>query len=215
MDAYLTLFMEKIKNEEPLTKKQQDILNTCVELFAEKGFANTSTSDIAKGAEVAEGTIYKHFGTKQNLLYATILPIFTNILFKKLLGEFATAGEQNYRFSFAELIHHLLFDQFHLINDNHKVLKIFVSEIMYQDNARQDLLQLIPVELIQGINDLLDHYKTTDQIVDWDNQSIIRLILSPIISYVFLLNSILPDEQLTNQQELENIEHFIIKGLAK
>jgi len=136
-------------------------------------------------------------------------------LFKQLLGQIATDNGQNYRFSFAELIHHLLFDHFHLINENHKVLKIFVSEVMYQENARQDLLQLIPIDLIQGINDLLDHYKATDQIVNWDNQSIIRLILSPIISYVFLLNSILPDEQLANQQELENIEHFIVNGLAK
>lgn len=53
-------------NKEPkLTKKQIAILEAATDLFAEKGYAGTSTSEIANKAEVAEGTIFKHFKSKK------------------------------------------------------------------------------------------------------------------------------------------------------
>ena len=37
-------------------------------LFSTKGFAGTGTADIARDADVSEGSIFYHFGSKQNLL---------------------------------------------------------------------------------------------------------------------------------------------------
>ncbi len=37
-------------------------------LFSTKGFAATGTADIAREADVSEGSIFYHFGSKQNLL---------------------------------------------------------------------------------------------------------------------------------------------------
>lgn len=48
-----------------LTPKQAKILQAAVEIFAEKGYAATSTSEIAKRAGVAEGTIFRHYKTKK------------------------------------------------------------------------------------------------------------------------------------------------------
>lgn len=55
-----------------MTNKQQQILETALELFAKEGFANTSTSKIAKQAKVSEGLIFRHFKNKQGLLAALI-----------------------------------------------------------------------------------------------------------------------------------------------
>lgn len=215
MDSFIELFKDKIQGDKKLTKKQYAILNACVDLFAEKGYANTSTSDIAKKADVAEGTIFKHFGTKQNLLYAAVLPIFSDVVFDKLLSQLQTDNPLNHRLSFEELIHTVLFDRFNLINENYKIIKIFVSELLYQQDPNKTLLDMIPDNVIQAINELLDYYKKTHQIVDWDNSSIIRLIISPILSYVFLRNSMLPETKQDDTKELTYIEEFILKGLAK
>ena len=56
------------------TKKQLAIVEAAIKLFAEKGYANTSTAEIAKVAEVSEGTIFKHYRTKDHLLLSVILP---------------------------------------------------------------------------------------------------------------------------------------------
>ena len=44
------------------------IERTALALFAEKGVDQTTTRDIAQGAEIAEGTIYRHFSGKEDLI---------------------------------------------------------------------------------------------------------------------------------------------------
>lgn len=51
-----------------MTEKQEKILNSALELFAQEGFKATSTSKVAKHAGVSEGLIFRHFGNKDGLL---------------------------------------------------------------------------------------------------------------------------------------------------
>jgi TetR/AcrR family transcriptional regulator, fatty acid metabolism regulator protein len=48
--------------------KHQKILTAAVEVFSEKGFYNSRVSDIAKRANVADGTIYLYFKNKDDIL---------------------------------------------------------------------------------------------------------------------------------------------------
>ena len=61
----------------PLTQRQQQalarreqILEVALKLFAERGFAATTTKAVAKEAGIAEGLIYHYFLTKADLLKA-------------------------------------------------------------------------------------------------------------------------------------------------
>ena len=51
------------------TEKQQRIIETTIKLFAEKGYANTSTAEIAKVAGVSEGTILSITERKTNYYF--------------------------------------------------------------------------------------------------------------------------------------------------
>lgn len=53
-----------------MTEKQEKILTTALELFADKGYDATSTSKVAKAAGVSEGLIFRHFRNKEGLLNA-------------------------------------------------------------------------------------------------------------------------------------------------
>jgi len=55
-----------------MTEKQETILTVALQLFAERGYENTSTSLIAKEAGVSEGLIFRHFENKDGLLRALI-----------------------------------------------------------------------------------------------------------------------------------------------
>ena len=52
------------KNED----KHQRIINAALKVFAKKGFYNSRVSEIAKEAEVADGTIYLYFKNKDDIL---------------------------------------------------------------------------------------------------------------------------------------------------
>ena len=53
---------------------RQQILETAIRLFAQKGFRGTTTKEIALAAGVNEVTIFRHFATKQEL-YTAILDV--------------------------------------------------------------------------------------------------------------------------------------------
>ena len=57
----------------PLTKEQTDsILRTAAEEFADRGFAGTAISSIAKKAGVSVGVIYKYYAGKEDLFNACV-----------------------------------------------------------------------------------------------------------------------------------------------
>ncbi len=51
-----------------MNEKKQKILESALELFVERGFHGTSTTEIAKTAGVATGTLFHYFKTKKELI---------------------------------------------------------------------------------------------------------------------------------------------------
>src|SRR3989442_15325829 len=47
---------------------RQRLVHAALELFTARGYETTTTAEIARKAGVAEGTIYRHFQSKQHLL---------------------------------------------------------------------------------------------------------------------------------------------------
>lgn len=56
----------------PAAKRREQLLDTAVGLFAEKGYAGATTSELAKAAGVTEPIIYRHFESKRDLFIAVI-----------------------------------------------------------------------------------------------------------------------------------------------
>ena len=59
-----------LRKAEQSEKTQVALLTVAHELFAERGYADTSTKDIAERAEVTRGALYYHFGEKEGLFQA-------------------------------------------------------------------------------------------------------------------------------------------------
>lgn len=49
------------------TQRRNEILDMAEKLFSEKGYDKTSTTDITKGLGIAQGTLYYHFDSKENV----------------------------------------------------------------------------------------------------------------------------------------------------
>ena len=55
--------------------KYARILESAIKIFSKKGFAGSRTSEIAKSADVAEGTIFRYFPKKDDILMEMILDV--------------------------------------------------------------------------------------------------------------------------------------------
>jgi AcrR family transcriptional regulator len=82
------------ERKEAITKqRRQQILDAALAIFSEKGFAEATTAEIARTAGIAEGTIYKYFPSKRELMVAVIK---TFALTEPLLSLFDHAGETDF-----------------------------------------------------------------------------------------------------------------------
>jgi len=61
------------RKEREFLRHRQEILETALELFSEKGFHNVSMQEIAQKAEFAVGTMYKFFENKEDLYKALVM----------------------------------------------------------------------------------------------------------------------------------------------
>ncbi|NGM63223.1 TetR/AcrR family transcriptional regulator [Sphingobacterium sp. SGG-5] len=66
--------------KEDTYSRKEKILQSALNLFAEKGFSDTSTKEIAVHASVSEALIFKHFGNKDALLTHLIKAGYRRVL---------------------------------------------------------------------------------------------------------------------------------------
>ncbi|RPJ15272.1 MAG: TetR/AcrR family transcriptional regulator [Desulfobacteraceae bacterium] len=76
-----------------MTKKAA-ILQCATGLFAMKGYKETSMAELAKVAEIAQGTIFYHYGTKE-VLFLSILQAFKEDLSAEFESHFNSATSRN------------------------------------------------------------------------------------------------------------------------
>lgn len=72
-------------------ERKNEILDVAERLFGTKGFDNTSTNDILQEVEIARGTLYYHFQSKEEILDAVIERMIGQMLAKA--GTFARQKE--------------------------------------------------------------------------------------------------------------------------
>lgn len=65
--------------------KREAILRSAIKVFARKGYFNSKVSDIAGKAQIADGTVYLYFKSKEEILHS---------IFDRMMSEFITEGKK-------------------------------------------------------------------------------------------------------------------------
>jgi AcrR family transcriptional regulator len=69
----------KIKNKALIEKRRQQISDSAMKLFAEKGYHNTSVRDIANLSNISTGSIYDYVRNKEDILFLVSRSFFENL----------------------------------------------------------------------------------------------------------------------------------------
>ena len=75
--------------------RRQEILDTALKLFGEKGYEKTSITDIAKAIGVAQGLCYRYFPSKE-ALFDSAIEQYADVLVEQM-GSFQTGEHQTLR----------------------------------------------------------------------------------------------------------------------
>jgi len=58
------------RQQRRVQRRKKEILTAAAHVFAAKGYAGSTTKEIADAADISEGTLYNYFGSKRELLIA-------------------------------------------------------------------------------------------------------------------------------------------------
>jgi AcrR family transcriptional regulator len=69
----------KIKNKKLLERRQQQISEAAMKLFAQNGYHNTTVRDIARLSNMSTGSVYDYVKSKEDILYLVSRQFFTTL----------------------------------------------------------------------------------------------------------------------------------------
>jgi len=194
------------------TDKQKKIIEVAIATFAEKGYSNTSTSEIAKKAGVAEGTIFKHYGTKENLLLSIMVPFlkdFFPTMAEELIGELMKD-----KCSFEDFLRALLTNRSVFLSENREIFQVFIKEMFYKEELRNELLpNVLEVGTYRLIN-VIEVFKQRGDIKDIPNESVLKMLIT-VIGGLFISNFVLLNKHSISENEIEDTIFFILRGLGQ
>lgn len=86
----------KSRKQEQSEATKAALISVARKLFAEKGYADTSTEEIVQGAGVTRGALYHHFRDKEDLFEATFEQVETEVTQRLMLAsaQGAAGGDQ-------------------------------------------------------------------------------------------------------------------------
>lgn len=118
------------RRERRIAARRQQILDAAAEIFAEKGFQRATTKEIADLADVAEGTIYNYFQSKEALLMELM----------KHLGAFeerVRAFEASFDLEFHDFIEGYFTQRLYDVGTRYQVFVAVLPEILNSPELRK------------------------------------------------------------------------------
>ncbi|WP_461227283.1 TetR/AcrR family transcriptional regulator [Lacticaseibacillus suihuaensis] len=196
----------------PLSKKQQAVLKASLALFADQGFASTSTLDIAKAAGVSEGTVFKRFKTKEGLLRAILGPFLRGVL-PIAAGDFMNRLARAHAPHFKDLLAFAVRDRVEFVMQNRSELKVFIQEMVKDPNLLADLTTQLNQLITSALGPLFKQYQDAGELVAWEPMRIVRYITGTILSYL-LPNVVMSAAPLDIDQVCQDSFEFLLLGLT-
>lgn len=210
----IDLAVKHMESSKKMTNKQQRILETAIKMFAEKGYASTSTSEIAKAAEVAEGTIFKHFGSKENLLFSVMLPFLVKWV-PVLADEFISEVLKKPYETFEAVLHAVIENRMTFLEHNKEIFKIVIAELLYRDEIKAQFGPFFAEVAAKYFYDILDTFKKKGQLIDLPNPTLLRIIATQILGYAITRFAIFSDIKWDDPNEVDNLVQVILRGIGK
>lgn len=138
--------MTKRGPQKPANRREA-VLAAAREIFEKKGFHGATTAEIAARAQVAEGTIFRYFKTKKDLLLALIEQVDTGQIAAFLHGAAQTDSSAALRF----------FLQKHLetMRGNLNLFRTLLYESQFHPELREKFLHQVVLKTLQPVEGYL------------------------------------------------------------
>lgn len=205
--------IDQLFEDEKLTEKQKKIIEAAIDSFSEKGYAGTSTSEIAKKAGVAEGTIFRHYKTKKDLLLSIIAPMLAKSIAPFVIKDIYKVLNHKYE-RYEDFLRAMIANRDIFLKQNLPLFKILIQEIPFHPELKEQFMEHIAIKIYSRFKDLVLYFQEKGDIIQIPAHSVIRLNISTLMGYFFTRYLIFPDNEWNDEEEIENMVQFLLHGLS-
>ncbi|MGB1250409.1 MAG: TetR/AcrR family transcriptional regulator [Candidatus Promineifilaceae bacterium] len=172
--------MSNLSLQEQLQQvRRNHILDAAIVVIAERGFERTTIRQIAKQANVADGTIYNYFDNKA--------AIMTAIVSRATAGErreldFAKAAQ----IDFATFVRHYMPQRMREVEAEMPTMKIILAETLNNADLRKQVNDSIYTPMFTIAEMYIQHLMDEGQIESGDPKLFARMMAAPIFGLLML-----------------------------
>jgi len=145
---------------EKATGTKEKIVETARGLFAEKGYKSTTTAEIAREAGFSEGTIYRHFNSKKELLMECVIPALQKIVDST---EHYLEHYPNQKEDLRTLVIKMLEMRLQLFQENYQTFRIIFSELLFSEDMLKHYMEFI-INQEEKISGMISQIEATAEI---------------------------------------------------
>jgi AcrR family transcriptional regulator len=213
VEQWLEELIKLNDEDDKMTEKQIKIVQAAVEIFSAKGYSGSSTSEIAQKAGVAEGTIFRHYKTKKDLLLSIVAPMMTKLIAPFALKDFTKILEADYP-EVEDFLRAVIRNRMEFARKNFPVLKIFLHEIPFQEELQAQFKEIVAKQVLLRAEKAVKHFQAEGKLIQLPTSTTIRLIATTIIGLILLRFLFLPEADWDEDREIEHTIDYIMHGLA-
>ncbi len=135
------------KSKREMTEER--ILEAALNLFSEKGYAGASTSEIAKEAHVAEGTIFRYFPQKKDMLLKVVMKFIDLISEQIVMNPLEKIYEENMGAPPEVMLKKIIMNRVALFNKMADHFKVILIEMQYHEEIMEVFIDKVVIKMIR------------------------------------------------------------------
>jgi AcrR family transcriptional regulator len=201
-----------------MSRRQRDasrrIAQAALDAFADRGFNATTTSEIARQAGVAEGTIFRYYPTKKDLLISVVAPVAAQVLapvLRRNLEAILTARHATPE----SLMRAIVADRLALVRDHPSIMRVLAQEVPINPELRNQFRAAIFDHLFPLALAAIARFQRAGQIAaDLAPATIARIIGSTFAGYVVARVFLAPDGPWDDAREVDDMVRVLMRGLT-
>lgn len=194
--------------------KEEKILESAILLFSKKGFSATTTSEIAKVAGVAEGTVFRYYKTKKHILIKVMSRLIEVMSEELVINPVGKILKENVGKADSDILKILLMDRVNVFNTYWDIIQVIITEIQFHEDIRESFFKNVVFKVKDFLREFIENGIASGRFKDFDSIVVSRALLGTFMAYIIHKKIMGNNKEFVNKQEVDEIIELFLNGLA-
>ncbi|QZY54696.1 TetR/AcrR family transcriptional regulator [Crassaminicella profunda] len=195
---------------------EKKILEAAISIFSKKGFSAATTNEIAKEAGVAEGTIFKYYPRKKDLLHTAMIKAIHLFVESMAVDSLKAVIKEKKEASIEELLKAVIMDRIKFFEKHCSLIKVIFYELQFHEDLRELFLKKLLENIPEIVSQIFKERKQKGEIKDVNSVIVMRSFMGMVLSMILQRQFIPQVNQMDHmEEEIELIVDIFLNGIKR